>query len=320
MKKRNLFKVFSAVLCFLLCACASGSSSNSSYAIADTTAAGASSKAANEAEWDIVYTEDSSFEEETSSELSSEKLVYTGSLSIETLNYSDTLRSIRERIAFYNGIIESESEYDSEYDWYSSSVKDSGTKSMWMTVRIPTEYFDTFMSDLEGTGKVLSRSSSVENITKRYNSTAIETESLETQRKRLLEMMESAETVEDMITVESRLSEVEKDLKQAENSMNQMDTDVAYSTISIDVEEVVAYTAADPGSKISNFFERAGEAWGNTWINFVYVMQILALALIALLPFLILIAVIVLLVRFIAGRHKKNKNISASAVESDEKK
>ena len=72
----------------------------------------------------------------------------------------------------------------------------------------------------------------------RYNDQSILIESLEKQETRLLEMMDKAETIEDMITIESRLSEVQTQLNQARNTLAGYDTDIDYSTINVQIEEV----------------------------------------------------------------------------------
>ncbi|MBR4163565.1 MAG: DUF4349 domain-containing protein [Solobacterium sp.] len=174
---------------------------------------------------------------------SSEKLVYTGSINIESLEYEQSLQNIRERIQSYNGIIENENEYDNDYNWYSSTYTGRrNSRNINMTVRIPTPQFQSFLEDMEGTGKITSRSTNVENITKRYNDTSIQATALEEQQTRLLAMMEKAETIEDMIAIEARLTEVQSQLNMLKSNLSQMDTDVNYSTIYLNLKEVIEYT------------------------------------------------------------------------------
>lgn len=262
--------------------------------------------------------------EEVDVTLSQEKLVYTGSLSIETLDYGETMKNIRAYIKQYGGIIEYEEEYDNDSTWYySESARRRATKNSHLTLRIPTENFETFLTSMEGTGKIRSRSTNVENITRAYNNTASRIESLETQHQRLLEMMEEATTVEDMIIIEERLSEVERELKTYQNDLNRMDTDVKYSTIHLSVQEVMEYTPEPNGFPTANFLKRIQETWTYAWENFVYFLQQLVLLAIRLLPFVLLIAPIIYLYRWYRKKHPRTKEggfFKRKKKEDDQKK
>ena len=222
-----------------------------------------------------------------------EKLVYSGSLSIQTLEYDDCVASIRSKIKSAGGIIESESESDDDYHWYYDDHVNTSTRTLYLTVRIPSAGFYDFLSSVSEAGKVTGRSVNVENISQTYSDTKTQIEALEIEEKRLLEMMEKAETIEDMIAVESRLTEVQSDLNFYKTRLRGMDTDVAYSTISMTVEEVKKYS---PTVVEQTFRDRVREAFSHAWKAFIGFLQNLVIVVIELLPFLLLILVIVLLV------------------------
>ena len=60
--------------------------------------------------------------------------------------------------------------------------------------------------------------------------------------------MKKAESVEDLITIESRMSEVRYELESIESQLRTYDNQVDYSTVNIDVHEVVEYTAPKKGT------------------------------------------------------------------------
>ena len=151
-------------------------------------------------------------EYETEQAVNTEKLVYRGSLSIQTREYDKSAAALREKVNAFGGFIENENEY-SQGGYYTGKEQ----KSLWvlyMNVRIPTERFEEFMGGAEDIGNITSRSSSAENISRVYNDVSAQIEALEKQQKRLLEMMDRAETIEDMIAVEDRLSEVQYQLNK----------------------------------------------------------------------------------------------------------
>ena len=57
-----------------------------------------------------------------------------------------------------------------------------------------------------------------------------------TQETRLLEMMEKAQTVEDTITIEEKLTELQYKIDSLQSSLNIWDRHVNYITISLNVQ------------------------------------------------------------------------------------
>ena len=225
-----------------------------------------------------------------------EKLIYTGNLTIQSLEYDNCAADLRKKIKDFGGIIQSESESDDDYHWYYDDHTNSSVRTLYLTVRIPSEKFYDFLSAVGEAGKVISRSVNVENISQTYSDTQTQIEALEIEEERLLEMMQKADTIEDMIAVESRLTEVQTDLNFYKTNLRRMDTDVAWSTISLSLEEVKKYS---PTVVEQTFGERVREAFADAWSVFIRFLQGLLLLLIRLLPFLLLILVIFLIIWFI---------------------
>jgi hypothetical protein len=304
-RKKKMIGFFSAVwLALSLAACGSSSTTESTsyYAREDS----ADNAAAAEANGIASYAGSSS--SSGTEVIRGDKLVYTGSMEIETLTYEDTVSAVRERIAAYNGIVESEDAYDYDSGWYSQDGTRTGTRAIYLQVRIPTESFDAFLNDMEGTGKVTSRSSNVENITKQYNDESAEIEALEKQETRLLEMMDQAETIDDMIAVETRLTEVQTELNQKKSDMAQMDTDIQYSTVSLSIQEVLKYSSSSDRT-IPNFGEKVKEAFQDIGTTFVWILQSLVLFVLYALPYILAIALIYLLVKGIRKRIGKETHL-----------
>ncbi len=244
---------------------------------------------------------------QTENPTAGEKLVYRGAINLETMSYEETVKAVHERIDAYHGIIEQENSWDNDRSWtYADGRKRTMNRTLSLTLRIPTESFQSFMNDMEGTAKVTSKSQSVENISRKYNDNSIEIESLRVQQERLMNMMESAETVEEMIMVEERLSEVQTRLNQKLSYQSSMDKDVQYSTISLNVNEVQEYTPVDDSIPIGGFGKRLKETAEYSWTYFVYFMQNLVLFLIRILPFVLVIGLII----FLITRYRKAKGLN----------
>lgn len=218
---------------------------------------------------DYNYSFEEDYIESTSTDISgsqySEKLVYTCNIRLETLNYTDTIKSIKNKVSGFNGFIEYEYEYDTNYNWYSDEIN-LGTMHMNLTIRIPSNRYDEFISSLDGDGKILSKSSNVDNITKEYYDISAVIESLKIQEARLITMLESAETIDDMIAVEKRLTEVQTQLNRYKTSLATMDMGVEYSTIELNIDEVRNYTdIKDNNTFLSRLNNTLKESWKSFW-------------------------------------------------------
>lgn len=202
----------------------------------------------------------------SSPKVDTQKLVYTGSLSVETTSFDDTLNTLRKNINDLGGFIEYESQNDNSFGWYAEGyAKSRATLSASIQARIPSARFYEFLDGIESeNAKVTSRSVNVENISRQYSETATRIESYEIQEERLLDMMKEAKKVSDMLEIEDRLSEVQSSLKQLRNSLASMDTDVAYSTVHISINEVGIYSAPEA----TTFGERIQKAFDNGIENF----------------------------------------------------
>ena len=241
------------------------------------------------------------------SSIKEEKLVYNCDLSIQTLNYNDTISNIKDKINQYNGIIESEREYDSDYDWYYEDYyKSSGSLSNDLTVRIPSENYHEFLLSLEGDGKIISKESSVENISREYYDVQTVIDSLKIQESRLMDMMNSANTIDDMIAVEKRLTEVQTQLNQYKTQLSLMDNDVNYSTVNINVQEVVEYSKTP--AKTNTFFDRLKNTIVDTWHFFWNMLEWLLFLAIRLIPISIIVIPVVILIKSISKKKKENKD------------
>ncbi|MBQ9157408.1 MAG: DUF4349 domain-containing protein [Eubacterium sp.] len=227
-----------------------------------------------------------------------QKLVYTCNLSIETTSYKKTMGEIEDQIAKYSGIIESRNEYDRDTGWYRTGhEKTSGTMECTIVVKIPSENYQDFLNSLDGKGKMTSKSMDVTNITRNYYDTQTVIESLKIQEKRLLKMMDEAKTIEDMITVEKRLTEVQTQLNQYKNQLSLMDTQVAYSTVTMDISEVMEYKTETPGRKTNTFSERFINNLEDSWTGFLSFMEGLLFLAIRLLPFALILALVMYITR-----------------------
>mgnify|MGYP002226154573 CR=1 FL=1 len=70
-------------------------------------------------------------------------------------------------------------------------------------------------------------------------------DALQTEQERLLQLLEQAESIEDIITIEQRLSDVRYQLESMESQLRSYDNQVDYSTVYLYIDEVEVYTPVE---------------------------------------------------------------------------
>ncbi len=243
-----------------------------------------------------------------------EKLVYHCDLDIETLDYPTTMTSIKETISKYNGVIQSENESDNGREWYYESYrKTSGTLHNYLQVRIPSEKYDDFLKELDGVGKIVSKSTSVDNISQEYYDTATQIEAFQIQERNLLDMLEKCETIEDMLTVQERLTQVQYELNRLQTNRRYMDMDVAYSYVNISISEVMEYRSEKEPIKTNTFVDRLQSTIKLTISDFRFFLEMLLFLLIRLLPYLMIAGIICFIFRKKIMRFRADRKAERAA-------
>ncbi len=286
MKKRFVIFVIAASI-FLLAGCGMVWSTDDAAMATETWSASSSSSSSND--WDEDITAVSESEGVTSSvgldsvEASGQKLIKTVNLTMETREFDTLLESIQTKTEEIGGYVESSD--ISGLSYYSAG----GYRYAWLTLRIPSENLDEFVTVVSDLGNVTSRNESVEDVTLQYVDTQSHIEALETEQTRLLELMEQAENMEDIITIESRLSQIRYELQSYESTLRVYDNQVNYSTVTVSIEEVERETVIEenPGffgeirRRLSDNFYEIGQGIRSFGIWFISSLPYLALILAA---------------------------------------
>lgn len=161
------------------------------------------------------------------------KLIRNVGMDVETKEYDQFMVSLEDRVGALGGYIENMESYNgSRYSDYRSS------RYANITIRMPQEKLDGFLESLEGFCNVVRRTESVDDVTLTYVDMESHRDMLKTEQKRLLELLDRAESLEDILTIESRLTEVRYQIESMEAQLRTMDNKVQYSTVTVYVSEV----------------------------------------------------------------------------------
>ena len=321
-------KIISLVLCLLmalsLCACGSSNSakseSSSAYYAAPAEApmpapAAANGYYAEEAAYDMAaYDGDSGFvtgstaaRKESGSETpeeNPEKIIYSADATVETTEFDQSIADLNAMLAECGGFVESSSVNGNNY--YDSSRGNVSRRTANYTLRIPSAKFSGVMEGLSRLGNVPYTYMYTENVTAQYYDVQARMQALQAQEKRLMEMMEIAETVEDIITIEDKLTDVRYRIDSLQSSLNNWDRRVSYSSLNLTVKEVQVYTP-ETVVKIT-YGQRLVKAFTNSLKNAGEFFQDLLVFLVSALPTLVILAVLFFVCRPLVKKwHAKAK-------------
>lgn len=134
-------------------------------------------------------------------------------------------------------------------------------------------------------------------MTSQYTDYEARLSSLRTQEERLLSMLEKSDDVDSLIALEERLADVRYETESIERNLRNLDRQIAYSTVSVGLQEVEIYTPTKPVQR--TFGEKMHDALSEGWSSFVRSLQYFLIDLTYSLPGLILFVLIVAAVIFV---------------------
>lgn len=234
------------------------------------------------------------------------KWVITIHMSAETENLDPLLEGVLEQVEALEGYVQDQSIQNG------SAYAQRRYRSAQLTLRIPAEKVDGFLSHMEEISNVVSHSRTMEDITLQYVDTETRRKALDTEEKRLLELMEQAQTMSDLLEIEGRLTDVRYEKEKVIARMRTFDNQVDYATIYLSLDEVREYTPVEEPTlwqRISGGFMDSLKGVGEGILNlFVWIL--------ASLPYLLVWGAVitgaVILIRRIRRKRKTGKEQKTS--------
>ena len=121
------------------------------------------------------------------------KWVITMDIDTETEDLDGAMEALREKVGAMGGYIQEQNVRNG------SAYASTRYRNASLTLRIPADKLDSFTESLDGFSNVVSSSRSAEDITLSYTDTETRISMLKTEQSRLLDLMEQAETMSDLL-------------------------------------------------------------------------------------------------------------------------
>ena len=213
----------------------------------------------------------------TESAVAGDKIIYTARLTLETKDYDAARAALEQALADAGGWMENSSE----------SSYDDSSRSLSMTLRVPAENYESFLTAAGQAASLVNRSESADDVTAQYTDVAGRIANLEGQRDRLRELQASAGTLSDLLDIEAQLSDVQYQLESWQSQLDWYDDQIASCTVTVSLREVETYTPTG-----ETFLERLGAAFAEGWQNFVAGLASIAVVLAGLWPVVVIVAAV----------------------------
>ncbi|NLO09972.1 MAG: DUF4349 domain-containing protein [Clostridiales bacterium] len=244
-----------------------------------------------------------------SADLSMDKIITKVNLEVETQEFDELIGIIKDEIVRLGGYDERTEVSGKRY--YSRSNSRNG----YIVARIPKDRLNDFVEVVKENGNVINESSSSDNVTLQYVDTQSRKKSLEIEQERLWALLEKTEKLEDIVTLESRLSSIRYEIQMYETEIRTIDNKVDYSTVTISVSEVERMT---PTEEKETVLTRIKNGFSESIFNITEGLKNFLVWFVVNLPYLIIWAVIITAVVIITRRilrKSKNKNRRFSGAE-----
>jgi len=237
------------------------------------------------------------------------KLIKTVDMNVETQEFDELVACVEQQVKALGGYIENMELYNGR-SYYSYK---SGARNANIIIRIPQAKLDAFLGEISGISNVISRSESVKDITLTYVDLDSHKKALIAEQDRLLQLMERAETIDELITIESRLSDLRYQIQSMESQLRTYDNKVDYSTINLYINEVEVFTPVEEETtweRISSGFVENLKSIKDGFVELVIWFTVSV-------PYLLIWAVIIIVAVLIVRRIiKKNRKKRGAAVQT----
>lgn len=189
------------------------------------------------------------------------KRIYTADLSLETTAFDDAAGGLAALVDEMGGWMQASS----------VSYNGSGYRCGDYTARIPHEKFNQFISRAGELCHVVYSDSNVEDVSEAYYDTAGRVETQQTKLKRLQALLSQAKDMEDIITIESAISDAEEQIESLSGDLKHYDSQIDDSTVTLSLSEV--YRLSNVEQPATGFPSRIAEALSSGTHMFVIFLQ-----------------------------------------------
>lgn len=227
---------------------------------------------------------------------SARKTIKTAKLTLQTLDFDAFAAALEQKVAETGSYF--------QYADVSGTSYYGGRRYASYTVRVPEAKLNEFLAGIDGIATVTNKVLGEQDVTLSYVDTESRIAALEMEQESLLALLAKADSLDSIIKLQDRLTEVRYELENYKAQLRTYDDKISYSTVTLSVTEVTKVTEPEP----ETVWERISSGWADTMEDITEGAQDLLVWVVTNIPYLVFwAAVIVLLVVFLKKKSQKRK-------------
>lgn len=214
-------------------------------------------------------------------------VIRTATLSVEVKSVTKALAEARSVAVDAGGVIEDETTERVDDSYITSHV----------VLRVPEAEYDSVLTELAGTGKLLSRTANAKDVTEQVVDVNSRIATQRASVNRVRKLMDQAQDITDVVALESQLNTRQAELESLLAKQASLADRTTMATVTLDLSERAKEEKADEDDG-PGFLD----ALGGGWDAFVSVLRWIVVVLAAILPFVVALAVLFTLWRVFGVR------------------
>ena len=229
--KRIVSLLLTLVLALLLVGCGGKAAAGDSAAQSADSESGGYWNTTADADYSTDYTAEepgaSAYNDSEEESVRPAKRIYTGYMEMQTLDFD----------AASSGIDALVKELGGYFQQSSTSNRSSGYRYGSYIIRVPAEQFDTFFQKAGELCHVTYSNAETDDVSESYYDTQARLETARIKLERLQTLLAKATSMDDIITIESAISDTEYEIESLSGTLRHYDALVDYATVSLTLSE-----------------------------------------------------------------------------------
>jgi hypothetical protein len=180
-------------------------------------------------------------------------------------------------------------------------------------MRVPADRFDAVRTTLKGLGEVLTEELSGQEVSRQLIDNEARLRSLRLQEEAYRKLFERAERIADIVAVQQQLTDVRTQIEQLSGAQAALRDQVSLSTITLGLQEIVPDAPVATVTERS-FGDRVGDTWRDALSSLGAILASVVIAAVAVAPFLPLLAVAGLVLRWALRQSRRRSPVPSAPV------
>nr|WP_300005936.1 DUF4349 domain-containing protein [Tissierella sp.] len=237
-------------------------------------------------------------EKESADIAQGDKVISTYYMTLETMDFDNTRKDLDTIIEKHKSFVENSNigfrgyEYSKNYRYGDFSV------------RVPKENLNAFKDEIKTIGNVTQENTDKNDVTKYYRDNESRLKLVTSKEKRLLELLEKAVKIEDIIAIEAELTDTIYEKEMLEGDLKSIDEKIDYTTLNLSFIEVRNYSNVEGAD--SSLWIRFKNAFKDSLLAFKLALENFIIWIVFALPYLIIIVPLIILAIFIIRKFRRN--------------